>query len=215
MSSVGNISFVELIIALTVAFLLANTSLVLIMGGAPFMERGVSSVREGFQDMFSGVSMVPPRGCGLGRPAFGNAQRSPWGAQADVNGPYNTGAYPFDPRVPDLRRALRSPKPLAVKGACRPVMANPGTEREAPNSIIRNEPRQCRDLPYALTSDIPGENDLWPQPMDSADGLGFGSGLQYATEGFSGNQKSDKEPAPMNALSSANGAKFNLIFNQS
>lgn len=211
MSNVTNISFLELIIALTVAFLLAQTSLVLLMGGGPYIERGFGSMREGFDDMLSGLSVVPRRGCGLGRPSVGDSQQVPWGARADRNAPYNTGAYPYDPRAVNMR-ALRSPRPLAVKGACRPVAPNPVSEREVSNDVVQSQPRECRTLPYSMQSDLPGEADLWPAPMDSADTLGFGAGLNY--EGFSGNTPKAKEPAPLQALSGSSGAKYNFQFIQ-
>lgn len=239
-SVVPSISFIELIIALTVAFLLSNVALVLVMGGSPFLQRGMNEAREAFTDMFQGVPGVPQYGCGMGRPAFGNARGSCWGPNADVDSPYgtpsravfppNTGTYITDVTEPhpityNKYGSLRSPRPLAIQGDCRqraprkpncrPVQGNPPTTREV-EPLHRQQPRQCRSLPYSMDSDLPGEHELFPSPVDSSDTLGFGAGLDYCKEGFSNPGKAEpKEPQPLQALSGSSGAKYNFVINNS
>ena len=231
-----NMSVLELTIIITAAFLFSNVSLMLLLGQNDRLSAGVRNLKESFTNALSGFSLAPtpPRGCGLGRPAFGDAQQSAWGANADVDSPYftadgapayNTGAYPYRVCGTDTspysrshegrRRLLRSPQPLSVK-PCRPVQGNPPSARDSyqPPSRPGSMPRQCRSLPYALTSDLPTENELWPAAVDSGDGLGLP--LKYTNEGFSNNVQAPTTPAPMSTMSSSAGggaSKYAFNFN--
>ena len=215
--SVLNLSVFELTLVVTVAFLLSNVSLLLLLGESTRLTGSIGSMKEGFSNLMGGFSLAPPRGCGLGRPGYGNAQNSVWGPNADVDAPYDTGAYPYEMSNTDRCRLMRSPRPLAVKKPCRAVQGNPPSARGSnqPPSQPGRPPRTCRSLPYQLTADLPTEQDLWPAPLDAGDGLGLP--LTLSQEGFTDGNSAPKVPAPMQAVSSASGGnqgKYNFIFNQ-